>query len=578
MGYTDSEKKWLFHLIKQDLEKLRPSEQELEAVKPRKPKSEIQGILQEFMYAYLYQANGDADCLDKFNEDTLQEYKQKWRFFQIFDKILTKAQLLNYAGECHIPEIFKEACFALGEKLEGNDITLEQIQGIINQLYPDLIQDPGVEDVANNLEAHADKSIDNQLERIKDLLATDTPLEETEFENYALMIEQAKDSQIGLIAQELDKVVVLGNDLWKAILYGALTPYAPPIEINSVPTRNNIHILLIGEISSGKSKVFKILKQIAPKAVSVSKFTEASFEGIAHRESIEKGLLEDSRNGILIVPEFISTYAKYQIMRETFDCDTISITKMGMTKHIDVNTTIVGACNPKLDFFSPNFETLREQVTFQDGILSRFDVMVPLTVSKEKNEKLLDHISLFGCNKVNIDFATLHNGLKTLAEGMTQIKQVSITQEHEALLKKIFRRHNVELKTRPLLILRDLEILARLVNVITCVNFHIRTIDDQGIIYAEDTDVLEAIELWETLIFHRKQFYESANKDLITVSEKIVSEVYLRRQIESTVLEEIITQQLQLCSRATYYRKVNNLVHQNKLNRIGDRNSILVPA
>ena len=82
------------------------------------------------------------------------------------------------------------------------------------------------------------------------------------------------------------------------------------------------------------------------------------------------------------------------------------------------------------------------------------------------------------------------------------------------------------LRNRPLVLLRDLETLARRVSVVEAVNFTNRTVED-GSLYVEDTDVEKSIMLWENLIQMRIALYAKQSRQILTVADEIVKVILL---------------------------------------------------
>ena len=315
----------------------------------------------------------------------------------------------------------------------------------------------------------------------------------------------AQKTTVEDIADELDRVVFIGTENWQYILYSILSTYAPDIVFNGRPSRGNMHTNLIGEISTAKSLILNILKSIAPKWVNVTKATEASFEGISKPKEIQAGLIEASSDGSLLIPEFKRTISKMQLLRECMDCDIIDLTKRGMTRRFKVNTSFIVGSNPKEDFF-PEMGRMRDAIPFQEGILSRFDFLIPLIMSEEKNADIVKQLKLFGGGE-GTDYEKMALMIKTLSEGMKTVKSVVVTDEQEKMIKDAYLRNNHKMGYRTLVILRDLETLCRLVNIIVSTNFFNR-IEENGHFKAVDVDVEKAIQLWENLIYLRKQLYE----------------------------------------------------------------------
>ncbi|MCK4320879.1 hypothetical protein KAW11_04605, partial [Candidatus Bathyarchaeota archaeon] len=224
-------------------------------------------------------------------------------------------------------------------------------------------------------------------------------------------------TEIEQLAVELNQIVILGREAWELILYAIMSPFAPSININNLLERPNLHFLFVGDVSTAKSKVDKIVERVSPKAMKISKSTEASFEGVAKGETIERGIIDYANFGVLVIPEFSKAFEKFEILREVMDCDSITIVKGGIQKELPVNITFFAGCNPRSDFFQ-NEINLRDQIAFKDGILSRIDILMPLIATKERNELLLQQIDIFGTKQPKLTLEAIHERLKTLSTGM----------------------------------------------------------------------------------------------------------------------------------------------------------------
>jgi len=308
-----------------------------------------------------------------------------------------------------------------------------------------------------------------------------------------------EDMSIGDIAAGLNRIVVLDEDVWQLILYSLLSPYCPRVRINSMPARANLHTLLVGDIASGKSRICKIVETISPKASRIARVTEASLEGIAMKGYIEPGVIDLCNNGILIFPEFHTLYEKFKILREAMDCSRLTIIKGGETKQVNVNITFFAGCNPRQDFFQMG-RKLRGQVPFKEGILSRFDILIPLVTTCEKNKRLLDNINIFGNCAEWVDLMKIGNTLSGISKEISKVKEVTLCSEQRRRVKLVFLTHNQDIGKRPLLLLRDLETISRLINVIAVSARFYERDPYNSVVQATDEDVEKAIDLWESLI------------------------------------------------------------------------------
>ena len=536
-----------------------------------KPKSKIQALLKEF-YERLKTAKS-PDAFDKFYEENLKDYPRISLFSNFIDELCKKLSIEpNYP---YFEKEWQEILFKITERRLEEDDTMNVVYRFVNEKYPNLVAKVDMDVSAEGLNKQYETYVAEEIEKIKEQLKNG---DRKEFEDKIQKIKQAEKTEIEELASELNRIVILGRETWELILYAIMSPYAPPININNIMERPNLHFLFVGDVSTAKSKVDKIVERISPKALRISKSTEASFEGVAKQETIEKGIIDYANFGVLIIPEFTRVFEEFKILREVMDCDRITIVKGGIRKELPVNITFFAGCNPTADFFQ-NEINLRDQIAFRDGVLSRIDILIPLMATKEKNELLLDQIDIFGTQQPKITLEDIQVRLKTLSTGMMKlVTNIVPTQKQKQLIKQAFLSHNKKLKNRPLLVLRDLETLCRLVNVITTTNFPHREHTDGRVIKAKDEDIQKAIELWEEVIAQRKILYTSKRRLIFSLKDKIMMEIVRNgNEIEQLELKNHIVNE-GLCSPRTVERKINQLAREGRIIKIGERNAILKVA
>ena len=565
-----SETRWLLSLIEEDMLSKKPMEEDVATTV--KPKSKIQVILKDF-YERLKTAES-SDVFDKFYEEKLKGYSQLSRFATFLLKLSNKLSLdLKHPyGE----DGFQEALSKITERrLEEND-TVNVAHAIINQMHPNLVAPIYVDVSAEGINKEYETYVEEEVGKIREKLQNGN---HKEFEDKIQKIRKAEKTEIEQLASELNRIVILGKETWELILYAVMSPFAPPISINNMLERPNLHFLFVGDVSTAKSKVDRIVERISPKALKITKSTEASFEGVKTPQGgIEQGIIDWANFGVLVIPEFSKTFEKFEVLREVMDCDRITIVKGGVPKELPVNITFFAGCNPRADFFQ-NEINLRDQIAFKDGVLSRIDILLPLIASKEKNELLLEQIDIFGTEQPKLTLEDIHERLKTLSTGMIKlVTNIILTEGQKQTLKQAFLSHNTKLKNRPLLVLRDLDTLCRLVNVVVATNFPKREHTDGGVVKAKDGDITKAIELWEEIIAQRKILYTSKHRLIFSLKEKIMMEIVRNgnkiRQME--LKTHIINEGL--CSHRTVERKINELAREGRIVKIGDRDAVLKVA
>lgn len=333
-------------------------------------------------------------------------------------------------------------------------------------------------------------------------------------------------------------------------------------------------MLLLGDTSTGKSQALRLLEDVHPYALRIDDITEASLVGIATRRGFTPGVLEKMPRGLLLIHEFHKLERKLpRYVRQILDCDTICVSKFGFEKKIKAQWSVVAAANPKDDVFKAG-SILRLQTSLQEGILSRFDCIIPLMLSPLRIKTYISLVVAF--DEHSEDTAPIAQRLNALCNKMQEIEKVIVSEKHIKELKSTFLRF-VEERTadgRPLVIPRDFASLCRLVNTIACANCEKRKVEDRKL-HATSEDVFKAIQLWEQAVHHRLHLYSSDQPEKIDARERILEIVKEKEQIPVTQLREIITTKLRLCSRATFYRIIDELVNLGLLKKEGKRDAVL---
>lgn len=605
------ERGWIEALLKKDIPPPKDwTEKDIRAMVATKPKSRIQEILQGIYWSLtelggdikmtvegqIIAGSPDEDYFDGWYEsEDIEDYSHKYKLLQFLNTIARAVH--NSESDSFVgtkPEFDKLLAGFVLRVVESKEY-LYVIAAVINQTYPGLVGEFRSAPSAEELSEKEQDEYDKELVKIAESV-------ESNIEEYAgelAKIRRAKKTDFEKIALDLDRIVIFGPRNWELILYNLMSPHAPRLLINNLDYRANIHGLLAGDISTAKSKILKISKLIAPKMLVVDSTTVATLEGHAPTragEEIEDGVLDYAKNGVIIVEEYTNAMAKIPLMRRVMDGEHIEIWKKGSSKGIDPNSTMLAACNPEADFFREEVDgNFREQIAFKEGILSRFDVLILLTATQVKNELIIDKMNLMSTRSPldKIDFGAIKEDLETLAEGMMSgsITRVTITPTQEGKLKEAFLNQNTRdkeqrlLKNRPLVILRDLENLARLVNVIATVNFSKRTIKN-GLLKAKDSDVEKAIQLWENLINLRVELYGSqGTRNFMTVKDEMVTYIARmqsynknRGEEEKVPVSELrmeIVDRRKLVGKTTFYEELRTLRELGEIVQEGKRDGFV---
>ncbi len=167
--------------------------------------------------------------------------------------------------------------------------------------------------------------------------------------------------------------------------------------------RGDIHILLVGDPSSGKSQLLKLVPDIVPRGryVSGKGVTGAGLTATVTKDEqfmggwvLEAGALVLSNKGLLSIDEFEKMSSDDQVaMHEALEQGSISIAKASIVATLPAKTSVLAGGNPKFSRFDP-YLPISKQITIPETLLSRFDLKFALRdlPDSEQDKKIVDHI------------------------------------------------------------------------------------------------------------------------------------------------------------------------------------------
>lgn len=167
--------------------------------------------------------------------------------------------------------------------------------------------------------------------------------------------------------------------------------------------RGDVHILLVGDPSTAKSALMKVVAGLIPrgKYVSGKGVTGAGLTATVVKDEelmggwvLEAGALVLTNKSLLCIDEFEKVEKSDQVaMHEAMEQSTISIAKATIVATLPAQTSILAGANPKLGRFDP-YLPIKEQVDIPETLLTRFDLKFALRdiPNPEIDAKIADHI------------------------------------------------------------------------------------------------------------------------------------------------------------------------------------------
>jgi len=256
------------------------------------------------------------------------------------------------------------------------------------------------------------RTVRGQETRQMEILLDANNIEAVEVEWEELEIDPEDEKKILKLAKDphiYDKLIaslaptMYGMDEIKLAIILQLFGGEPKILKDGTRIRGNIHVLLIGDPSAGKSQLMQLTSRLIPRAKYVSGrgVTGAGLTATVVRDEqflggwvLEAGALVMSNNSICAIDEFSQVAVQDQVaLQEAMSLGTISIAKASIVATLPAQTAILAGGNPKLGRFDP-YIPIREQVNINEVLLSRFDLKFALrdVPNPDVDAKMADHI------------------------------------------------------------------------------------------------------------------------------------------------------------------------------------------
>ncbi|MFH0889983.1 MAG: minichromosome maintenance protein MCM [Candidatus Aenigmatarchaeota archaeon] len=245
-----------------------------------------------------------------------------------------------------------------------------------------------------------------------DILLAANHVETTEIEASDLKISPEDEQKIFELSKDpniyekiIDSVAtsMYGlREIKEAIAY-QLFSGVPHIMKDGTRIRGDIHILLIGEPSTGKSQLLKLVSKLANrgKYVSGKGVTSVGLTAAVIKDEqfsggwvLEAGAIVLANKGVCNIDEFEKMSESDQIaLHEALEQQTVSIAKASIMATLPAQTSVLAAANPKFGRFD-FMKGIAEQITVPETLLSRFDLKFALfdVPDVEKDAKLAEHI------------------------------------------------------------------------------------------------------------------------------------------------------------------------------------------
>jgi len=244
-----------------------------------------------------------------------------------------------------------------------------------------------------------------------DLMMEANYLKPTQDTFHEVNITEEEEKQILEIASDprgYEKLIesiapsIYGYEKIKEALLLQLMGGVRKVRSDSVVSRGDFHILLVGDPGAGKSALLKRITNIAPKGryVSGKGVSGAGLTAAVVRDeflrgwALEAGAMVLSSDGLVCVDELDKmTNEDRAAMHEALENQTVSVSKANIQATLIARTTVLAAANPKFGRFDP-YGIIADQIDLPPTLINRFDLIFPIKDLPEeiRDEKMAKHI------------------------------------------------------------------------------------------------------------------------------------------------------------------------------------------
>ncbi|MBN2203054.1 MAG: minichromosome maintenance protein MCM [Candidatus Aenigmarchaeota archaeon] len=272
--------------------------------------------------------------------------------------------------------------------------------------------DPGNRIRVNGVLKEIQRTVRGKVKTQMDTYVEANFVEPTEIEWEEVIISEEDEEKIKEFANDpkvykrlVDSIApsIFGMDEIKKAVIFQLFGGVPQKLPDRTKIRGDIHILLIGDPSTGKSQILKLVSKVIPrgKYVAGRGATAAGLTATVVKDEeflggwvLEAGAMVLANKGIIAIDEFDKMTKEDQIaMHEALEQQTVSVAKASIVATLPAQVSVLAGANPKYLRFDP-YKSVAEQVEIPDTLLGRFDLKFALKdiPDKVKDERLATHI------------------------------------------------------------------------------------------------------------------------------------------------------------------------------------------